>query len=322
MKSLVIIRHCDTYDPKRIARVISETMLALDIQPHGRTMIKPNLVIPHPRFYAHTFTRAEFMDGLLQAVKARGQRITDLAVGEKSGLRMPTRGSFADAGYLPVLRRNHAHPEYFDEQPSVPVSLSHPQALRALIYIPEAVRRCEFFINAPKFKAHAMLGVTFALKNLMGLQDDAHRIIDHDYMLAHKIADLQEVISPGFIAVDAITAGEYCELAPKPFPLGLIIMGVNPVAVDSVCTRIAGLDPGQIEYIRLAADRGYSPIDLDQIDIRGDVTLEDAMKRAHGFRVTPGGVGEFLNGTGSLTAYVGHAPDGISYCPGGCPARC
>ena len=319
MRQQVILSHCDEYDPQRIATILSEGMAALNVQPHGHVLVKPNLVTPHRRFFAHSFTRPEFMDGLLQAVRAHGADITGLSVGERSGMGIPSRLAFANAGYLPVLRRHRARVVYFDEEPSVPIRLNHPQALRSLIYVPRPVTRCEFLVNAPKFKAHSLLKVTFALKNYIGLQDDAHRLIDHDHKLAVKIADLQEVVSPGFIALDAIVAGEYCEMAPHPFPLGLIIMGVNPVAVDAVCTHIAGLDPAEVNYISLAAERGYGPMDLAEIDVTGDVTLGEAQMRARGFRLTLDRVDRYLNGRSNLTAYVGPPPDADGYCSGGCP---
>jgi hypothetical protein len=174
-------------------------------------------------------------------------------------------------------------------------------------------------VNAAKFKAHTWLKVTFALKNYIGIQDDAHRLIDHDHKLVHKITDLQEVIRPGFIAIDGITAGEYSEINASPFPLGLIIMGLNPVAVDVVCTSIVGLEPSEVDYIRLAAERGYGPLDLGEIEVTGDVTLEEAQDRAQGFSLTLDRVDEYLNGRSNLTAYVGPPPDTYEYCSGGCP---
>jgi uncharacterized protein (DUF362 family) len=65
----------------------------------------------------------------------------------------------------------------------VPVPLKNPAALRSSVYVPEAITRCDFLVNAPKFKIHAWLKVTFALKNLIDIQDDAYRLIDHDFTL-------------------------------------------------------------------------------------------------------------------------------------------
>ena len=46
------------------------------------------------------------------------------------------------------------------------------------------------------------------MKNYIGIQDDRHRLIDHDHRLDEKIADLQYILQPQFIAIDAITAGD------------------------------------------------------------------------------------------------------------------
>ncbi len=322
MKHRVILRRCTEYDPDRISRIIQEGMEELDVRPRGRTMVKPNLVIAHPRYYAHAFTRPEFVDGLLTALKARDGGMTELAVGERCGITIPTRYAFAEAGYRPMVRRQRVKTHFFDEMPQVERKLRHPDALRSFIFVPQAVDQCEFLVNAPKFKAHPWTQVTFALKNYIGIQDDNHRLIDHDHELHTKIVDLQEVISPGFIAIDGIIAGEKTMLTPTPFPLGLIIMGVNPVAVDAVCSHIVRLDPAGVDHIRIAHQRGYGPIDLGEIEISGDVTLEQAQQSSVGFQLSLDRVEQIFNGERSgLETYAGPPPEPekTDYCWGGCP---
>jgi uncharacterized protein (DUF362 family) len=318
-KPKVILRHCDTYDPVRIAQIIGQGMAELGVQPRGRTMVKPNVVIAHEKFFSHAFTRPEFIDGLLTAIQERGESISELYVGERCGITIPTRYMFAMASYPAVLRKHGVRAEYFDEGTQVPVTLKHPEAMRELILIPEGVAKCQFLINAPKFKAHPWTKVTFALKNYIGLQDDPQRLIDHDHMLHTKIADLQEVISPGFIAVDGITAGSRTMLTPTPHPLHLIVMGVNPVAVDVVCTHLLGLDPQQVDHIRITAERGYGPIHLDELEISGDVGLEEAQRRATEMQLPLDRVEQIFNDKSNITTYVGPPPDTYEYCWGGCP---
>jgi len=320
MKPKVILRRCDEYDPDRIAGIISEGLTDLGVQPRGRTMVKPNTVIAHPLYFAHAYTRPEFLDGLLSALKRHGDEITELSVGERCGITIPTRYAFAEAGYNPVLRRHRVRVYYFDEEPQVEVRLESPPALRPFIYVPRSVTECDFFVNTPKFKAQPWVKVTFALKNLIGIQDDKHRLIDHDYMLENKIVDLQQVVSPGFIAMDGIIAGEKTMLTPKPFSLGLIVMAVNPVATDVICSHIVGLGPDDVDHIRLAGERGLGPLDLDQIEVTGDVTLEEARARAEGFELTLGTVEDIFNSPQSnITTYAGPPPGSQDYCWGGCP---
>ena len=98
-----------------------------------------------------------------------------------------------------------------------------------------------------------------SLKNYIGIQDDRHRLIDHDHRLNDKILDLQYILQPQFIAIDAITAGEGRMLTPIPFDLNHIIMGNNQVAFDAVCSHIIGVDPLSVPHIRLAYEHGFGP---------------------------------------------------------------
>ena len=41
----VILRQCDAYDPVRIRQILNEGMEELGLRPHGRTLVKPNLVM-------------------------------------------------------------------------------------------------------------------------------------------------------------------------------------------------------------------------------------------------------------------------------------
>ncbi|MGA9531568.1 MAG: DUF362 domain-containing protein [Anaerolineales bacterium] len=282
-------------------------------------MVKPNVVIAHPQLFAHAYTRAEFLDGLLQALQSRADGMSELLVGERCGITIPTRYAFAMAGYPSVLKKRAVRAEYFDEGRQVPVQLHDPAALRSEVMIPEAVVGTQFLVNAPKFKAHPWTKVTFSLKNYIGIQHDPQRLIDHDHKLHSKIVDLQEVIRPGLIAIDGITAGQRTMLTPSPYPLHLIVLGVNPVAVDSVCSRIIGLDPNSVEHIRLAHERGFGPLALEDIEICGDVSLAEAQTRGAGLQLTVERVDTILNQRGSQDVHVGTPPDTYDYCWGGCP---
>src|ERR1700688_3861526 len=146
------------------------------------------------------------------------------------------------------------------------------------------------------------------MKNYIGIQDDRDRLIDHDHRLNEKIADLQYIIQPQFIAIDGIIAGEGRMLTPKPFDLKLIVMGNNQVAFDAVCCAIIGVDPRDVDHIRFAAERGFGTLDLSKIQITGDVKLEQAKERAKGFEVGLIRVEKYFEGS-RITAYAGPPPE-------------
>ncbi|MFH0824293.1 MAG: DUF362 domain-containing protein, partial [Pseudomonadota bacterium] len=194
MKHKVLIMRCDEYDPSLISAIVRKGMDELGVTPRGKTLLKPNCVIAHPEIFPHAFTRSEVIDGVLGAVRDGGQAITELSVGERSGITVPTRFCFKMAGYDQVIRRHGVRASYFDETKQVPVTLTAKDRLRDLIYVPEPIAECDFLINMPKFKAHPWTRLTLCLKNYIGIQDDRHRLLDHNTYLEHKIADLQEVI--------------------------------------------------------------------------------------------------------------------------------
>ncbi len=315
----VIIRRCDRYDVQQIRTIAREALEELELRPRGRTLLKPN-VVASGELFPHAFTRPEFVEGIARALRDRDGGMEELAVGERCGITIPTRLAFEGAGYYEMFERAGVKHYHFEEEPQVEIALDHPNRLRDYLFTPEPVARADFFVNCPKFKSHPWTTVTFAIKNYIGIQDDRHRLIDHDHRLNEKIADLQHIVQPQFIAIDAITAGEGRMLTPIPFDLGLIIMGNNSVAFDAVCAAIIGLDAREIDHIRMAHEHGFGPLDLDAIDISGDVTLEEAKKRAEGFKVGLIRVEKYFEGS-NITAYAGPPPEpeATDYCWGGCP---
>src|SRR4030067_891802 len=143
---------------------------------------------------------------------------------EASEITLPTRFNFQNAGYPEVLKKHKVKTYYFDEVKQVPMELKGKARLRDHIFIPEPIAQADFLINLPKFKAHPWCRLTLSLKNFIGLQDDRHRLVDHNLFLEHKIADLQEVIQPKFIAIDGIVAGQKMMLTTTPFPIAATLM--------------------------------------------------------------------------------------------------
>ena len=324
-KPTVLLYPQDDYHTEHIRTHINHALDHLDLTPWGRTLIKPNVVASGSRF-PHAFTRPEFTAGVALALKDRRARVEDQqvhpmiewAIGERCGITMPTRFAFRGAGYYPMAKEVGYTLYHFDEVSQVEIDLKHQGRLRERLFTPEPIARADFFVNCPKFKAHPWTTVTFSLKNYIGIQDDRHRLIDHDHRLNDKILDLQYILQPQFIAIDAITAGEGRMLTPIPFDLKHVIAGDNQVAFDSVCCHLIGVDPLSVPHIRLAYEHGFGPVELDQINIIGD--LDRAKRAAQGFKVGLIRVEDYFQGS-SIQAYGGLPPsDGDQdYCWGGCP---
>ncbi len=317
----MIIRHCSDYEPRLIGEMVKDALRELELSPAGRALVKPNVVASGAQF-PYAFTRPEVVEGVLRALaEVGGSELSELAVGERSGITLPTRLTFASAGYGEMLERlPEVKTYYFDEVPQVEVHYTHPGRLRDYVFTPEPIARADFFVNVPKFKSHPWTTVTFSLKNYIGIQDDRHRLIDHDHRLNEKIADLQQIIQPQLCVVDAIVAGEGRMLTPTPRRLDLLILGNNQVALDAICCRIIGVEPRSVEHIRLAEERGFGTTAFERIALSGDVSLAEAQRRAAGFQVGLVRVERYFEGT-HISAYAGPPPEPErhDYCWGGCP---
>ncbi len=320
-KHKVLIMRCDGYDSDRIAGIVKDGMAELGVVPSGRILLKPNVVLAHPQFFPHAFTRAEFLDGVLAAIKSRAEAPEEIAVGERSGITVPTRFNFKNAGYPEIIARHRVKAYYFDESRQVAVKLKNPHALRDSVYIPRPVARSDFLINLPKFKAHPWCRLTLSLKNFIGLQDDRHRLVDHNQFLEHKIADLQEVVPSKFIAIDGIIAGQKMMLTPTPFSLGAIVMGTNSCAVDTVGCHMVNLNPHDLTHLRYASQRGYGPLTMEQIDVSGDYPLEAVQEHTCNFKFCVERIDDYFSSSRRLNCTVGKFPEAhaTEYCQGGCP---
>lgn len=321
MKHKVMIMKCEDYDPEKVAGIVKECMSELGVKPKGKTMIKPNTVIAHKGIFPYAFTRKEVVEGILKACREKGDEITELSVGERCGITVPTRYVFKEADYLPVIKKYNARPYYFDECKQVPVKLKSPHALRDEIYTPKPVAECDFLINAPKFKAHPWTRLTLGLKNYIGIQDDRHRLVDHNTFLEHKIADLQEIIQPGLIVIDGIVAGQKMMITPTPFDMGALVIGVNPCAVDTVGCHMVHVEPKDLIHLKIASERGLGPMSLDEIELAGDYPLDEVRAKTENFEFCLERIDSYFQDSENLRCTVGKFPESHSpdYCWGGCP---
>ncbi|HYG58867.1 MAG TPA: DUF362 domain-containing protein [Symbiobacteriaceae bacterium] len=277
----VFIGRCERYDPAEIARVIARGLDELGAweRIRGKVAVKPNLVMAHPVEARHCFTRAEFMEGLLThlAELKRQGRVSQVDVVEKCGRGAPTRTMFRHAGYLPLARRFGATLHPMEEEPRVPVSLQRG-VLHKQIHISPHVAGADTLIFTPKLKSNVLAhGISAALKLNIGSVDDDERMQFHDHRLDDKIVDILEACYPALVITDAIeiaVGGNQMTEGGKP--LGAILVATNPLAHDLVAARLLNLDPAGVGHLRRAAERGYTPATLDEVEVIGDFPLEQA----------------------------------------------
>jgi uncharacterized protein (DUF362 family) len=309
----VILRHVPDYDQKRIQSVIKEGLeeFGLIHSNHQRITIKPNVVMAHHKVAPSAYTRPEFLEGLLQALLSGNDVSPQITITEKCGAAIPTSRMFRRAGYYKLQKKHNIRVLPIEEAKKEKVSLKKGK-IHSRIKTSKEIQLRDLLIYTPKLKSNTLThGLTAATKLNIGILLDRERMWNHNHNLDEKIVDLLEVGYPDFIATDAVEismGGNH--LTQQGYPLGLVLMAKNPVAHDAVCAHLLHLDPKKIPHLRLAQERGYGPLDLAQIEITGDASLEKMRERTKDWKTGFIRVDEVNCGIKVLT--------GEPYCTGGC----
>ena len=138
------------------------------------------------------------------------------------------------------------------------------------LQIPKTLQKADFVINVPKVKTHEITTITVAMKNMFGALANKKKMELHS-QLTKVLVFINKVLRQDFILVDGIIGME--GLGPihgKPVRLGLIIAGLNPVTVDSICCHIMGFNPYAVEPLLEAYKEGIGEIDIKRIQILGE----------------------------------------------------
>ncbi len=130
---------------------------------------------------------------------------------------------------------------------------SRASALREL-YLPSTILGADYVVSIPKLKTHRWAGLSLSLKNMFGaVPGNCYgwpKNLLHWAGVSRTILDLASTLRPDFAIVDGVVGMEGDgPLHGKPKACGALVMGDDPVAVDSTCARIAGFVPERLDYL-------------------------------------------------------------------------
>ncbi len=148
------------------------------------------------------------------------------------------------------------------------------------IHLARAYYEADKIINLPKLKTHEMMTMTCAVKNLFGAVVGAEKAGWHlkagrsQQLFAQLMLEIYQLKKPALNIVDAVVAMEgNGPGSGDPIKLGLLIAGINPVAVDVIAGRLAGIPADLLHIEREAARMGLPGAVIDNIEVCG-VPLE------------------------------------------------
>jgi ferredoxin len=170
-------------------------------------------------------------------------------------------------------------------------------------YIARPVLEADFLVNLPKLKTHSFTVFTGAVKNMygvipLGLRHHFHRRYIRNDVFSQMLVDLFAAVPPQLTIMDAVAGMEgEGPSAGKPKAVGLILAGVDGVAVDAVASRIVGYDPAEVFTTARAGERKIGVADLRRIDVLGERIQDVTVK---GFRPSAAAVNLFRSKIPSL----------------------
>ncbi|MBN1136870.1 MAG: DUF362 domain-containing protein [Anaerolineae bacterium] len=139
-------------------------------------------------------------------------------------------------------------------------------------------------IQLPTVKTHVFTTITGAMKNAFGGLLSERRHWTHS-VIHETVVDLLAIQQEIHTGLFAVMDGTFVGDGPGPRAMwvhekDLILASSDQVAIDAVSAYLQGFNPLDLQFIRLAHDRGLGIGDIKQIQVLGDLDLDQLRWRA------------------------------------------
>lgn len=273
MKSHVAIVRCTTYNYPQVLAGVREVLAPLGgmkafVKRGDKVLLKPNLLSgKHPDRCVTTHpTIVKAVTQLVQEVGGTPMIGDSPAVGS-------LRRVAAQAGITEVADELGCPLVEFKEVTEIKTDAAYTFRRFELA---KTVLEADVIINLPKVKTHSQTLLTLGVKNTFGCIPGMRKAqwhlkagTDHAYF-AGMLAELCQIVKPALTITDGVIGME--GEGPgngEPRPLGLILAGTNPHALDAVICPIIGVPPGELLTLQAACERGFDGTDPKQIEVLG-----------------------------------------------------
>lgn len=234
-----------------------------------RVLLKPNCLMAASPGEGVT-THPSLVRALVKRLTDRGAMVH---VGDNPGARGYGAGEhcFRVSGLLGA-----AGTHFVDlAKDTVRVKLESP--LVDHVVVSRLVMEADYVISLPKLKTHCLTLLTGAVKNMYGILAGGEKVRLHylarrgeDFSAA--LVDIFSLRPPDLSVMDAVVAMEGD--GPTHGSLrnvGMVLASDNAVAVDSAASRLIGTTPGRVRHLAIASERGFGPLDGEDVKIEGEL---------------------------------------------------
>ena len=286
MKSKVVLLPCGEYDEEKVYTLLKQGLYLVGgvealIPKDAKILLKPNLlkraevekaVITHP-VVVGAFARILRENGYEQIVLADscGHGTTQAVI---RGTGMDT---YLEKYQIPAI-------DYLEG-----IKVDYPQGIQAKEFIlPKELLEQNCVISLSKMKTHALERITGAVKNSYGFVYGFHKAKGHTQYpsadsFARMLIDLNKCVAPKLYVMDGIVAMEgNGPGSGDPVQMSVMLMSIDPVALDSVFSRLVYLKPEMVPTNYHGEKMGLGTWKEEEITLLtpdGEISMSEAVKR-------------------------------------------
>ena len=286
MKSKVVLLPCGEYKEEKIYTLLKQGLdflggLETLIPKDAKILLKPNL-LKKAEVEKAVITHPVVVGSFAGILRENGYEHIVLADSCGHGT---TQAVIRGTGMDTYLEKYHIPAIDYSEG----VKTVYPQGIQAKEFIlPKELLEQDCVISLSKMKTHALERITGAVKNSYGFVYGFHKAKGHTQYpsadsFARMLIDLNKCVSPKLYVMDGIVAMEgNGPGSGDPVPMNVMLMSTDPVALDSVFSRLVYLKPEMVPTNYHGEKMGLGTWKEEEITLltpEGEISMVEAVKQ-------------------------------------------
>ena len=286
VKSKVVLLPCREYDEEKIHMLLKQGLdflggLETLIPKDAKILLKPNL-LKKAEVEKAVITHPVVVGAFAGILRESGYENIVLADSCGHGT---TQAVIRGTGMDTYLEKYHIPAVDYSEG----VKTAYPQGVQAKEFIlPKELLEQDCVISLSKMKTHALERITGAVKNSYGFVYGFHKAKGHTQYpsadsFARMLIDLNKCVAPKLYVMDGIVAMEgNGPGSGDPVSMNVLLMSTDPVALDSVFSRLVYLKPEMVPTNYHGEKMGLGTWKEEEITLLspdGEVSMAEAVKK-------------------------------------------
>jgi uncharacterized protein (DUF362 family) len=245
--SLVSFVRCEGREQSQIRKAICESLRLIEYGfPNNvhKVVIKPNLCYYWDYSTGET-TDPNFVAALVEAIREQTSPDVQISIVESDASAMKVKYAFRMLGYENLAKKCGISLINLSNDCCEKVE-TEIRGLKFSLMLPRTILDAELRINVPKIKYMAHVKISCALKNIYGCNPYPKKFKFHP-KLDETIVALNKTLRFDLSILDGLVVS-----GVRPLRLGLVMASQDRVALDTVASRIVGINPRSVDHIVLA----------------------------------------------------------------------